>query len=198
MANPHKLWMAIGTFGAITGVFELLKKKPTQVTDNGEIDVPDSIEEPEINDVDTRDRIVAWAESHEGSQDSLRFWDEAMNGKPGPYPKDWCGAFVLAGLHHGGLALDRTWAIGKGLESTLLKLTRTNDPKPGDIAYFTAKQHVAIVLHVDGNEVTLANGNSTGNRVVVNVKPKSAVTQFYSIERYLTEENEPLTVEVEA
>lgn len=203
MANPHKLWMAIGTFGALTGVFELLRKKPAQINDNGEIDVPDESEEPsepseqEIAEVDTRDRIVAWAESHEGSQDNLRFWDEAMNGQPGPYPKDWCGAFVLAGLHHGGLALDRTWAIGKGLEATLPKLVRTNDPKPGDIAYFTAKQHVAIVLHVDGSEVTLANGNSTGNRVVINVKPKSAVTQFYSIERYLTEENEPLTEEIE-
>ena len=194
MANPHKLWMAIGTFGALTGVFELLKKKPAKVTDGGEID----IEEPEeIGTLDTRERLVAWAESHEGSQDNLRFWDEAMNGKSGPYPKDWCGAFVLAGLKHVGLALDRTWAIGKGLEATLPKLTRTSDPKPGDIAYFNAKQHVAIVLHVDGNDVTLANGNSVGNQVVIDVRPKSAVSQFYSIERYLTEENEPLTIEVE-
>jgi surface antigen len=180
MANPHKLWMMIGTFGAITGLVDFLKSR--------QIELPKDDTEPSEDDVSTRDKIVAWAESQEGSSDSSVYWDDALGGASGPYPKDWCGAFVLNALHSAGVAEGSTWAIGRGLEATLPKLTKTKDPKPGDIAYFNAKQHVAIVSKIKSDEVELVNGNSTGNKVVINTKPKTAVTAFYSIEPYLSEE----------
>jgi hypothetical protein len=179
MANPHKLWMMVGTVGAITGLYDLFKRTPAEQLPAEDNELEES--EP-VSDI--RAKVVSYAESHEGSSDSDYFWSDALDSGP-PYPKDWCGAFVLSSLHSAGLATDRRWAVGLGLEATLPKLERTTDPKPGDIAYFTAKQHVAIVLHVDGNEVSLANGNSTGNKVVLNVKPKSAVTTFYSIQPYV-------------
>jgi hypothetical protein len=145
-------------------------------------------EGPEDSDMfSTRERIVNWAESQEDESDPTPYWYSAI-GRPVQDPDtDWCGAFVLTALHRQGLALNRSWQFGKGLEATLPLLQRTTDPKPGDIAYFTHNQHVAVVAEVTPTAVRLVNGNSTGGRVAINERPRKDVTAFYSIERYLSE-----------
>lgn len=197
--TPHRIWTAVGVVGAITGLFDLFRRNPPEPFSVGpaEPEGPLTLEpEPELEQepsvehesADTiRARVVAWAESQEGASDPTPYWVDALDGAQPPYPKSWCGAFVLAALHSAGLALNRFWAIGKGLEATLPLLERTSDPQPGDIAYFTANQHMAVVIERRGDVVALVNGNGKGGRVVIDERPVSSVKQFYSIGRYVTQ-----------
>lgn len=132
-----------------------------------------------------RKRVVEYAISQETESDPTPYWLDALGGKPGPYPPHWCGAFALTCLHRAGLALTRTWAIGKGLTTTLPRLTVTRDPQPGDIAYFAKGEHMAVVIgHAEG-KVSLVNGNGVGKRVVIDVRPLSSAKAYYSIARYI-------------
>lgn len=193
--TPHRIWTAIGVVGAITGLFDLFRRsEPFTDSQPEPSPEPDPQPEPEGSNVEPeptetsetiRARVVAWAESQEGASDPTPYWRDALDGAPPPYPKSWCGAFVLAALHHAGLALDRHWAIGRGLEATLPLLERTDAPLPGDVAYFTANQHMAVVIEQRGDYVALVNGNGVGGRVVIDERPVKNVKQFYSIRRYV-------------
>lgn len=166
MKKGRWLLLAAGAAGAI-GVVTTLRRK--------------------VASMGTRERIVTWAESQEHESDPTPYWYSAIGRNVTDPDTDWCGAFVLTALHRVGLALDRQWAFGKGLTTTLPKLKITNVPKPGDIAYFTHNQHVAIVAESHDGLVRLVNGNSTGGRVVINERSHDDVTAFYSIEEYLPE-----------
>lgn len=97
-------------------------------------------------------------------------------------PEDWCGAFVLWALHSAGLALGTKWAVGLGF---LYRLPKTNSPKPGDIAYLEHMQHHALVTAVNGEQISLLNGNGYGGRITPSTMQRSAITAFYSIDPYI-------------
>lgn len=135
---------------------------------------------------DPRQRLVAWARSQIGSRDSKSVWKSAL--EPGTpetdYPKDWCGGFLLAGLHAVGLASHVFWEIGTGFE--LQHLSQTKTPKPGDIAYFDKNEHRALVTAVDpSGMVSLINGNGANGQVSTSTVPLSSVTAFFSIDNLL-------------
>lgn len=129
-----------------------------------------------------RSRVVEAARSQVGLSDPSPYWTDTLG--PAPWPKSWCGAFALWALHKAGLARNLKWVIGVGF---LNHLPRTTSPKPGDIAYFHANQHQAVVSSVTGNSVTLINGNGYGGKVTTSTSPISAVAGFYSIEGLINE-----------
>ncbi len=201
MTTPHRIWTFVGIVGAVSGMVELArqhqKKEDPEPMPTPEDDLPTLPPAP-LDLREPRDQIVAWAESQEGESDPQRYWLSAI-GRPASDPEtDWCGAFVLTALHRQGIALNRKWALGKGLEATLPELEKTKNPERGDIAYFTQSQHVAIVAEVTGNTVRLVNGNGAGGRVTITNRPLKDAKAYYSIAQYLRETpNEPLTVAVE-
>jgi hypothetical protein len=92
------------------------------------------------------------------------YWQNVLAPSETP-PKDWCGAFVLYGLHQAGLARDVRWIPGIGFASPE-DLPITNHPEPGDLLYIDRLQHHAmvvsynpetgIVVSVDGNQPGIA------------------------------------------
>ncbi len=130
--------------------------------------------------VPPRQRVADIARSQLGSTDNAKYWASALPGQ-NPAGLSWCGAFTLWALHEAGLALDTIWKLGVGFVSGKLPLTK--NPEIGDIAYFTANQHYAVVLNVDpiARTVELANGNGTGGKVTRSVVPFSSAAGFYSI-----------------
>lgn len=150
-------------------------------------------------DLDTRERVTQWAYGQVGRHDPLPYWRSALDPRPGPYPKHWCGAFALTALHEAGLALDVRWVIGSGF--LLRTLDQTRDPLPGDIAYFRHLSHHAVVgdVEVDGALVELINGNSRpyvdGRSSVqlsrVLTHGPGAPDAFFSIERLITSAERP-------
>lgn len=135
--------------------------------------------------VSPRLRAAAAAKSQIGRSDSSPYWADVLPGTPpSGYPADWCGAFALWALHQGGIAKSTNWIIGKGF---LFDLPTTQDPQVGDVAYFDQYEHQAMVVGVDGDSVSLINGNGTGGAVSASVGPKSHVAAFYSIEPILAD-----------
>lgn len=207
MTTPHRIWTFVGIVGAVAGIIDVARqhdaRKKDRETEPEPVD-PEPVEpepepepEPDMLDLNTpRDRIVAWAESQEGESDHSPYWLSAI-GRPAQDPDtDWCGAFVLAALHRQGLAIDRQWALGKGLEATLPLAKRTKSPQRGDIAYYKKNQHVAIVADVHDGLVRLVNGNGAGGRVTITERPSTDAAAYYDIGPYIDQANEPLTVEV--
>jgi len=144
-----------------------------------------------------RDDVVRLALSQEYETDHQRYWRSAIGREITNDRTDWCGAFVLWCLHSAGIATQCTWVLGLGLETSLPLVRRTREPQPGDVAYFTRNQHVAIVARAEHPLVQLVNGNSRpehgaeqqglplGPLVTVNERHMATVAAFYSIERYL-------------
>lgn len=186
MTTPHRIWTFVGIVGAVAGIVDVARQHKTrkELAEEAEQNMGTQIELPLDLD-DTRDRIVAWAESQEGLSDPSPYWQSALDTPKGP--KSWCGAFVLTALHKAGLATSSRWFVGKGLERTLPKLTRTSAPQRGDIAYYTKQQHMAIVADVKDGLVRLVNGNGAGGRVTINERPLSDAAAYYSIQPYLDE-----------
>ncbi len=128
-------------------------------------------------------RIAQYAASQLGKASSAPYWGNVLPGvPPSGWPKDWCGAFALWSLHQAGIIKDRPWLIGTGF---LYDFPTTTNPQPGDIAYFDHNQHQAVVVGVQGDLVSLVNGNGTGGAVSSSVVPKSEVAAFYSVEPFL-------------
>lgn len=134
---------------------------------------------------DERSQVTRAARGELGESNGGKYWADTLPaGTPTlDYPKDWCGGFVLWAIHQAGLGQDIHWKTGLGFLSG--HLTTTNDPKPGDIAYFNHNEHHAIVDTVTGDTVTLINGNGIGGKVTPSTVRKSDVTAFYSIESLL-------------
>lgn len=98
---------------------------------------------------------------------------------------DWCGGFYVWALKMGGLASDLFWNLnGSGFQSA--NLPQTNDPHPGDLAYFNKNQHHAMVESIDGDTVNLINGNGGGKGITRTSVDKSTVAGFFSIEGLLS------------
>lgn len=130
--------------------------------------------------VPPRERVARAARSQLGRTDPTPYWRDVLPFvSPGNYPPDWCGAFALWAIHQGGLGKDVDWIIGRGISADL---PTTQDPLPGDIAYFTNNQHHAVVVGVNGSTVSLVNGNGTGGAVSPSTIQKSQAAAYYSIE----------------
>lgn len=127
-----------------------------------------------------RSLVAELALEEEGKTDPTEYWVES--GVAPPFPRHWCGAFALTILHRAGLGRDVKWIVEKGF---LYKLRTTLTPRVGDIAYFRANQHHAVVVGVDGSMVRLVNGNGVGGKVTVSTSLKGAVTTFYSIQEWI-------------
>lgn len=130
--------------------------------------------------VSPRLRVAQYAQSQLGRSDASPYWADTLPGTPpSGYPKDWCGGFALWALHQAGLGKNLNWIIGVGF---LDKLSTTQNPQVGDIAYFDNNQHHAVVVAVNADgTVSLVNGNGTGGAVSASVVPRSHVAGFYSI-----------------
>lgn len=100
---------------------------------------------------------------------------------------NWCGIFALWCLRQVGLT-KKQWVTGKGFLLTAPAMPQTNDPQPGDIAYYERYQHQAVVLSNNGDgTVTLANGNGTGGVVSIGTRPITDAAAYYSIRRMCDE-----------
>ncbi len=138
--------------------------------------------------VDHRLRVCACATAELGKADLAKYWTLAFGSHNAGFDgKAWCGIFALYCLKTAGLT-DASWVIGKGFISQL-KLKATDDPKPGDIAYFAKHQHHAILLEkrqvLGDTMLTLVNGNGAGGVVTLSQLRPVAVTAFYSIQRLI-------------
>lgn len=128
-------------------------------------------------------RIAQYAQSQLGKSSSAPYWQDVLPGAaPSGWPKDWCGAFALWSLHQAGVLKTRPWIIGTGF---LFDFPTTTNPQPGDIAYFDHNEHQAVVVGVQGDLVSLVNGNGAGGAVSASVVSKSQVSAFYSVEPFL-------------
>ena len=138
------------------------------------------------------------------------YWLSALGYRPSAeaLSRDWCGIFILWALHEAGLAQNVKWTVGEGFISSE-HLPITSDPKPGDIAYFTKNQHMALVRSVgktnsrlsmvDGrnkfladsrqpiadSQIQLINGNGNFGYISQSTVDKNAVTAFYSIQPFI-------------
>jgi hypothetical protein len=127
-----------------------------------------------------RKKVVNAALAERKAPNPTKYWNDVLV-DPSSKPKEWCGGFALWAIHQAKLGLDVSWKIGTGFLGHLRLLKGGELPKPGDIAYFAKNQHQAIVKEVNGNTVTLINGNAEGGSISVSSKPLSAVTAFYSL-----------------
>lgn len=129
----------------------------------------------------SRARVVAIAAAELGEQAPDRFWRVVCPAFVGhPHDVAWCGGFALWCLREAGLC-DWEWVPGKGF---LYRLPRTHAPEPGDIAYFGALAHHAVVEEVHGPSIISIDGNTMPaplEGVTRKVRDRSAVTDFYSI-----------------
>jgi peptidoglycan hydrolase-like protein with peptidoglycan-binding domain len=133
--------------------------------------------------VSSRADVIRIARSYLGPQNPDLFWTKVQPKLVGA-GKSWCGGFALAVLHEAGLC-DWPWVIWKGGNSPsgfLYRLPITIEPKPGDIAYFHAYQHHAIVEKLRGGMLHSIDGNQRpGQQVLPREKLLSTVAAFYSI-----------------
>lgn len=136
--------------------------------------------------VSRRSRVVDAATDALGVRDARAFWRDVLPaGTPeSQYPKDWCGAFALWCLHQAGLGLDLQWEFGPPNYGFLWRLPTTQNPQPGDVAYFDTNQHHALVTDIGliGDRVGLINGNGMGGAVTASSAQRSSAAAYYSIE----------------
>lgn len=106
--------------------------------------------------------LLAEYRAHPAGRPPL-YWQDVLG--PGEVPpRDWCGAFVLYGLHKAGLAKSVRWINGIGFASPE-DLPITSNPKIGDLLYVQEPfQHHAMVIGYDPNTkiVTTVDGNQPG------------------------------------
>lgn len=146
---------------------------------------------------EARSRVATVALGEVGQRDPLKYWRDVLPGLDDAQlaayaeTRDWCGGFALWCLREAGLAEDITWKDGKGF---CYRLPQTTDPKPGDIAFFKALNHHAVVVAydpasgivetVDGNQGPLLHPDDPGSvrtAVARHRRKASSVTTFFSI-----------------
>lgn len=163
-------WWSLAT--SLPFVPGLFSKKEPSVTPN-----PPPVFGREV----LRQKVATIARGQLGSSDAAKFWADASP-RVNMLGADWCGAFALWTLHQAGLALSWEWEMGRGFLMTQKhQLPITKKPEVGDIAYFEHNQHHAVVVSVDGPDVTLVNGNGAGGVVTETTVPAMGVTAFFSI-----------------
>ena len=127
---------------------------------------------------DKRARVLRTAMAELGPRDPDKYWRDVQPALVGERLA-WCGGFALWVLRKAGLT-DWQWVPEQGF---LGRLPRTNNPQPGDIAYFSEFQHHAIVKKTDGKTLWTIDGNQApGESVRVRERPITAAHSFYSIE----------------
>jgi hypothetical protein len=138
---------------------------------------------------DERADVIFEAQSHVGKwteSDVDTLWREV--GVPNFvghwHDKSWCGAFALRCLRRTLPACaDWTWKPGVGfLEVHGLK--KVSLPEPGDVAYYGANQHHAIVVSAQNGHVTIVNGNGMPaplEGVTITTRPISDAAAYYSL-----------------
>lgn len=126
---------------------------------------------------DYRAEVVRVALSQLGRSNLTLYFEHAAPQFLGSRPS-WCGIFALWALREAGLT-DWVWETGRGF---LYRLPRTTEPQPGDIAYYTANQHQAIVLRNRGDTIDVINGNGLGGVVTISSPAKSKAAAYYSIQ----------------
>ncbi len=120
--------------------------------------------------------------------------------------KAWCGGFALWCLREAGLAAGVSWIDQVGFlakNCRAVRLGKGEAPKPGDVAFFKAKQHHAVVEAVRPVFVTMPDGSDEtpafdmtesefdsidGNQPAIELRtqrPFFAAYAFYSIEPLL-------------
>lgn len=137
-----------------------------------------------------RAQLLALARAELGNTDPAPYWVEVAGPDPRYWSEHWCGAFALAMLRRAGIAPESwRWVTGHGfiLRAPMRQLGPRELPQPGDIAYFTANQHHAIVESVDAaaRTMTTIDGNSTGGAVARNPRALGSAHSFHSIEALL-------------
>ena len=91
----------------------------------------------------------------------------------------WCGIFSVYAIKKAGIDLGY-WQIGRGV-SAFGTLKPTDDPKPGDIGYFTKFQHHCIIKAVNGDTIDSIDGNSGDwSEVKERSRPKTQFHAFFS------------------
>jgi hypothetical protein len=136
--------------------------------------------------VQLRGRVVVIANSQVGVDNPARYWLDVA-GAVASKGVAWCGAFSLWVLRQAGLTR-RRWVTGLGYIYTDENGDRckkpwlpiVNRPQPGDVVYFTEKQHYGLVDSVAERSVVIVAGNTpTVKRYEV---PRAKVAAFYSID----------------
>lgn len=133
-----------------------------------------------------REQVVGIAASQLGPQDPDSYWavvGPELRGRP--HDVSWCGGFALACLHQAGLTTKK-WTVGRGFLLTPPPFPVTNDPRPGDIAYFDKPlQHHAIVVEATSDTLITIDGNqgkAPDEIVAKRERPRAtAGAVFYSI-----------------
>lgn len=180
------LFLAIG--GVALASLLVVKKQVVMSDEEENPFEPSDEEEKETNPFDHPDAEtalrqevvnVALGEVGEGAQGTCGIYGEGVTDLD-PAKVAWCGIFALWVLHQVGIGTDVRWRTGFGFAEQ--NLTRTNNPKPGDIAYIhTPYQHHAIVKRVVGDTVETIDGNQAGDIVAERSRAKKDFTAFYSI-----------------
>jgi hypothetical protein len=144
---------------------------------------PSAVDNDESESHKLRMRLIDLVKAEEGNGEEPDYWLEAYGSVPKKGAYAWCGVFALWALRRLGLTATM-WQTGPKVYGFIFpcKLPLTRDPKPGDIAYFTRNQHHAIVLAVNGDFVTLCNGNGSGGRVSIGETARKSVASFFSIQ----------------
>ncbi len=112
------------------------------------------------------------------------YWQNVL--APGEVPpRDWCGAYVLFGLHKAGLARDVRWIPGIGFASPEdLPIVSGRNIQPGDLLYVERLQHHAMVVSYDPETgiITSVDGNQPG--IAIRQRHATGVT-VYSIQPFV-------------
>lgn len=128
---------------------------------------------------DKRKQIVKIAQKEIGLARTKVYWLDTLEYDA---DKEWCGSFILWVYHQAKIGLGIKWIPGVGF---LDKLSITFNPKIGDVAYFDKNQHQALISKIDGEMISLINGNGWNGVVSTSITHRSNITAFYSIERLI-------------
>lgn len=129
-----------------------------------------------------REAVVRHALAEEGQSDPEKYWSEVSG--PGGHPKtSWCAAFVLWVLRTAGLT---DWTYDQN-GAWFYQLPRTSDPKPGDIIFFTATRHLAMIVSVTEMTMGLVDGAGTAGKVSTRTVERKNLsnTEVFSIDPLL-------------
>ena len=133
-----------------------------------------------------RDNIISIARSetgYHGRPNTFTYWYGSLSGyADGGYNYPWCAAFVSWCANQAGISTDiipkhssctigMNWFKDRGLWEDGAYYGGSYTPKAGDIVYYSdnynqnVSSHVGIVTGLNGNYLTVIEGNTDGNRV---------------------------------
>jgi hypothetical protein len=145
----------LGSLGALLLLGGLLRRSAPTVAPSPPVG-PIPGERPE----ETRYRVVRIALGELEQRDPEKYWT-AVTG-PASHPKtSWCAAFALWVLRVAGLV---NWLYDQA-GAWFYKLPLTEDPKPGDLAFFVKTRHLALVAATTEQTISFIDGAGTGGRV---------------------------------